>query len=207
MNNIDHIFYINLDKRTDRLDQILTEFDKMELPTYKNTPERFPALYTPDFGILGCTKSHCEVMKIALERQYENILIFEDDFTFLVNKEVFEKEIQQIFENNVNFDVVMFSYNIKKSQEDPQYPFLKKIINASTASCYLVNGKYLPKLINLYEEAIPLLEQTKMHWEFANDVVWCKLMEVDNWYATNTRVGIQRPSYSDNSKEFMDHGC
>lgn len=207
---IEHAFFINLETRRDRLQEIQEEFQRMEIQNIfiSNTvPERFNAIPTKGFGILGCTKSHCEVMKIARERKYKNVLIFEDDLLFIVEKEVLHEELQQIYESKVDFDVIMFAYNIKESVPSVEYPFLSRIKNASTASCYLINGEYLETLINLYDEAIPLLEQTRMHWEFANDVIWKVLMQRDRWFATNTRIGIQRPSYSDNSQEFMNHGC
>jgi GR25 family glycosyltransferase involved in LPS biosynthesis len=204
MQNIDRVFFINLEKRTDRLMEIKEEFKKININNY----ERFNAIPTAGFGILGCTKSHCEVFKIAKQRNYKNILIFEDDFTFLVDKETFHEELTQIFNyKNFKYDVIMFSYNLKSFEPSIEFPSLMKVKNASTASCYLINGNYLDILINLYETAIPLLESTQQHWIYANDVIWNILMEKDNWYATNKRIGIQRPSFSDNSNEFMNHGC
>lgn len=201
--HIPKIYYINLEKRKDRLEQIHEELTKMDIFQYS---ERFNAIPTPQFGILGCTKSHCAVMKMALENKYKNILIFEDDFTFLVDKPVFYQELNQIFDANVDFDVVMFAYNIK-SDEPCEYPFLTRVKDASTASCYLIRGEYLKHIIELYETAIVQLETTRMHWLFANDAVWKVLMEKDRWFATKTRIGYQRPSFSDNSNEFMNHGC
>ena len=71
----------------------------------------------------------------------------------------------------------------------------------------MVAGHYFDTLINLYNDNIPLLYNTKEHWNYANDKVWEKLMINDKWYATNTRVGKQRPSFSDNSIAFMDYSC
>ena len=73
---IDHIFYINLDKRMDRK----TEFEtSMARVGWKS--ERFSGIYCPPpRGIVGCTKSHLAVLKLAKERKYKNVLIFEDDF-------------------------------------------------------------------------------------------------------------------------------
>jgi hypothetical protein len=85
-------------------------------------------------------------------------------------------------------------------------PFLWKTTFSQTASCYLVNGHYFNIIIELYENAIPLLETTKAHWLYANDIVWKILMEHDNWYVTKTRCGVQRPSFSDNSGVFQDYG-
>jgi GR25 family glycosyltransferase involved in LPS biosynthesis len=207
MQHIAHIFYINLEKRTDRFAQINAEFATSGI-LRTHTPERFDAIPTPGFGILGCTLSHCEVLKLAKEREYSNVLIFEDDFMFLVGEEEWNRYIFDIFKIGVVFDVIMFSYNVKETMRDNgTYPLLTKVLNASTASCYLVNGHYFDTLIDLYTDAIPRLEETRRHWEWANDAVWTKLMCRDDWYITNVRLGKQRPSFSDNSMEFMDHGC
>lgn len=75
--NIDKIIYINLNKRIDRR----TDIEK-DLNDFNLEYERFEAIETPGFGILGCGQSHLAVLKLAKERGYKNILIFEDDFTF-----------------------------------------------------------------------------------------------------------------------------
>ena len=59
--NIDHIFYINLDKRVDR-----KELFESELTKYDLTAERFTAIYyPPPKGIVGCGKSHLQVLELA----------------------------------------------------------------------------------------------------------------------------------------------
>ena len=142
MNNIDHIFYINLESRIDRFIEINNEYNKIGLIKQDNDgnisliPERFDAFSTPGFGILGCTISHCSVLTIAKSRNYKNVLIFEDDFTFLINREEFEAEISNIFDNHVDFDVIFFSYNLIKSEQSKEYPFLQRVFNSSTASAY-----------------------------------------------------------------------
>lgn len=80
-----------------------------------------------------------------------------------------------------------------------------KINFAQTASGYIVNSHYYDNIISLYEWAIPLLEQTKMHWEYANDIVWKDLQKNDNWIGFKERQGKQMASYSDNSKQFQDY--
>ena len=90
--NISKIIYINLNKRTDRREQIEKELNDFNLPF-----ERFEAIETHGFGTVGCGKSHLNVLKIARDRNYENILILEDDFTFLVSKEEFENQLTNFF--------------------------------------------------------------------------------------------------------------
>ncbi len=88
-NYIDKIIYINLSKRDDRREQIENELNNFQL-----NYERFEAISTPDFGIYGCGLSHLSVLKMAKDRNYKNILILEDDFQFLVSKEVFEDNLK-----------------------------------------------------------------------------------------------------------------
>ena len=201
--NIDKIFYINLDKREDRKDEIESElknYDIFELS------ERIQAIETPGQGILGCTMSHLNAIKLAKERNYTNILVLEDDFQFTISKEEFENQLQTFFENQIPYDVCMISYNIRQSQPT-EYPFLTKVIEAQTASGYIIHNSFYDKMIELYEWAIPLLRDTKQHWHYANDQCWKRLQPQANWYCLTTRCGRQRAGYSDNSEQFQDHDC
>jgi hypothetical protein len=201
--NINKIFYINLDKREDRKDEIESELKNYDL---FNISERIQAIETPGQGILGCTMSHLNAVKLAKERCYNNILILEDDFQFTISKEEFENQLQTFFENQIPYNICMISYNIQRS-EPTEYPFLTKVVEAQTASGYIVHHSFYDKMIELYEWAIPLLRDTKQHWHYANDQCWKRLQPESHWYCLTTRCGRQRPGYSDNSEQFQDHDC
>jgi glycosyl transferase family 25 len=197
--NISKVIYINLKKRTDRKEYIVNELDSFNLDY-----ERFEAIETDGFGIVGCGLSHLSVLKIAKERKYENILILEDDFTFLVSKEELEKNLEEFFSLNIPYDVCMLSYNLIQ-QEDTSYNVVNKVLEVQSASGYIVHNSYYDKLINLYEWAIPILESTKMHWIYANDQIWKQFQKQDNWYYFKTRIGKQRAGYSDNANRYMEY--
>lgn len=196
---IDKIFYINLNKRIDRREEIENELNNFGL-----SYERFEAIETPGFGILGCGLSHLEVLKISRERGYKNVLILEDDFTFLVSEEEFEKQLTKFFESKIQFDVCKLAYNLQEKQEIDN-EIVGKVLYSLTASAYIVNSHYFNKLIDLYEWSMPLLNQTKQHWIYSNDQIWKNYQREDNWYYFKTRIGKQRPSYSDNNLEFSDY--
>jgi glycosyl transferase family 25 len=199
--NINRIFYINLEHRKDRKEQIEHELEIMSLN--QNT-ERFEAINKKP-GIVGCGYSHLAVLKLAKERNYENVLILEDDFHFLVTKEELEFELSRFFESIKEFDVCMLSYNVNE-WKDTEFPFVKKALNVQTASAYIVHKRFYDSLIRLYEEAIPTLERTGIHWIYANDQIWKQLQPANVWYCFSRRLGRQRPSYSDNSESFQDYG-
>ena len=197
---IDKIFYINLDKRTDRREQIEAELAKMGLEA-----ERYPAIYTPHSGILGCGYSHLNILKNSKKKGYRNVLILEDDFEFVVSKEKMESSLEEFFNSKIDYDVLMISYIIQKSEEVPGLPFIKKVIDGQTASGYIINQQYYDDLINLYEWAIPLLESTGEHWTYSNDLVWKRLQPNDNWFYLVERLGRQRASFSDNKQCFVNY--
>ena len=195
-----------MDKRQDRKIEIEHELQSMNLFT---KCERFVGIETQTCGIIGCTKSHLEVLKIAKQRNYKNVLILEDDFMFLVSKEILEDELQCFFTSieQSSFDICMLSYNLIHGEPISNNTKLIKAMEVQTASGYIVNASFYDALIILYEENIPLLENTQMHWLYANDQCWKKLQPQSNWYCFQRRLGKQRAGFSDNSKEIMDFGC
>lgn len=192
---IDKIIYINLDNRIDRKNQIINELEKMNLKY-----ERFPAIKNEN-GALGCSKSHLEVIKLAKEKKYKNILVLEDDFDFLVNKDEFNNQINKLFQ--IDFDVCLLAYNTPNLYNS-EFPFLYKIIDAQTTSGYIVNSKYYDTLIKHWEFALDLFEQTGNDTKYTCDQSWKILQQKDNWYCFKKRIGKQRKSYSDIQKGIID---
>ena len=179
------------------------EFEN-EMNNFNLKAERFAAFDYKEFGIYGCGMSHLQVLEQAKANKYKNVLIFEDDFMFLVSKKEFEENIEKLFETYAHFDVCMLSYGIQESEEIIGESFIRKVKKAETASAYIIQEHYYDKLIDLYKMAMPLLLQTRAHWIYANDKIWNELQKCDNWVYFEKRIGKQRPSYSDNSNCFRN---
>jgi glycosyl transferase family 25 len=188
------IYVINLDHRKDRLEEITKELDNLKF-------KRFPAIKTSP-GMIGCGLSHLAVLKEARELGLKEVLIFEDDFTFSESKEHCWKTVEEFLKNET-YDVVMLAYALNSSK--PYKPGLLKVLDAQTASAYIVNNRFYDTLINLFEEAMPLLQSTRKHWLYANDQVWKKLQPGANWFAFEPRMGYQRKSFSDNTQSVTDY--
>ena len=188
---IDRVLYINLDHRTDRRTEIESELEIMGLASIS---ERFPAIRHETIGGVGCGRSHIEVMKLAKERGYSQILVLEDDFMLTVDQETLEENLAQI--TDLNFDVCLLSYNLQNSRESV-YPFMKRVLEAQTTSGYIVKIHYYDTLIQVFSDAVVGFEQTNYHWIYAIDVAWKVLQARDTWYCFSPRLGKQRPSYSD----------
>jgi glycosyl transferase family 25 len=197
MKYINKVFYINLDKRTDRKEAL-----EKELSQYGIEYERFSAVYDP-FGAVGCSKSHLGVIKLAKERGYKRILILEDDFSFVVSRDIFENTVEQVCENS--FDVCLMAYNTIRSRPVPE-TYWRKVLFSYSLSCYIVNSHYYDTIISLVEPSIPLLKQTHQKEKYAIDSVLATIQERDNWYESTVRIGVQAPSYSDIENMNVNYG-
>jgi glycosyl transferase family 25 len=201
--NIDKTFYINLDKRSDRRENI-----EKELTEYNLNFERISAVELPNFGCLGCSYSHYNAITLAKERGYKNVLILEDDFTFVVSKEEFENQMELFFAQfhttNANYNVCLFSYNLLKYSES-NHDFLYKVEDAQTTSGYLVNEKYYDILLTNFKEGHEKLAETCQHWHYAVDIYWKQLQKNDSWLCFANRIGKQKSGYSDISSQYVDY--
>lgn len=193
-------FYINLDSREDRREEFEEECKKMNLQV-----ERFSAIKTFPGGI-GCTESHLNVLKKARDLKLESVIIFEDDFQFLISREEYDQILLNL---PTNYDVVMLSYNIKQSE--PFNEMFGKVLEVQTTSGYIVHSRFYEKIINRVEEGLRLFKLypyiDPVYDKYINDQYWKPLQPISNWYYSLKRVGLQRPSFSNLTNDYVDYGC
>ena len=90
MTLLDTIFYINLEKRKDRLAHVQEELAKLGIPG-----ERVCAIETAD-GAIGCTLSHIKCLELAKQRHYPFVFVCEDDIQF-TNPQVFLENLHKFY--------------------------------------------------------------------------------------------------------------
>ena len=96
------IYYINLDHREDRKQQFLDQMNKVGIN--QNKIIRIPAIYKKSQGNVGCSMSHVKAMETFIKSNYENCIIFEDDFEF-----VHDADFVKTFKDE-NFGVALWKY-------------------------------------------------------------------------------------------------
>lgn len=198
---IDMIYYINLDKRTDRKADILSELHKMNINP--NKIKRISGVITK-MGCLGCSQAHLNCLKDFKLNNYQTCLIIEDDFIFKHNKQKTYELLFNFWDSNTMWDVVMFSGNIIKYQQEK--PNLYKVNDGQTTSGYMVNKHFVDTLINNYTIGIQELSKyNKPQHNYCLDIHWKKLQPSSKWYIIYPKLGYQRAGYSDIEKRNVDY--
>ena len=204
MELVHRIVYINLDRRTDRRQQLEDELQRLAVPAAK--VERFAAIAHAE-GLIGCGLSHLAVLRRAREEQWPNVLVLEDDFCAHADQAQLQQQLADVFALP-GFDVFMLAYNVldEGSAASPAHGVVPTR-NAQTTSAYLVHRDFYDRLIATWEEGVALLQREPWrHWDFALDQYWKRLQPEARWFRAVPRIGFQRASFSDCSQQFADHG-
>lgn len=209
---LQNIVYINLDRRTDRRDEIeheLNHFGLLENAT------RISAIDKGTFGAIGCTMSHLKALETAKSNGWNHVVVLEDDFCWRDDTtpkslgsllKTFEDEADTIA---LKWDVLFLSCRPYSVHSIEGCSVGKRVTRALTSSGYIVSARYYDALIQNFSESIALL---LMHGsmsvpQYALDVHWASLQNKDTWIVLEPIVGKQRPGYSDIARKHVQYTC
>jgi GR25 family glycosyltransferase involved in LPS biosynthesis len=194
--DVKNIFYINLEARTDRRQNIESQLPRVGFQTF----ERFNAIKmantSTNAGRVGCTLSHIKCLEIAKERAYNHLLICEDDVIFL-DPALFQKQFNAFLAKGHKWDVVLLAGN-----NVPPYERIDDtcvaVTRCQTTTSYLVAGHYFDTLLeNMREGLQRLLREPARHIDYAVDKYWLRLQQKDNWFLITPLTVVQREDFSD----------
>lgn len=191
MELLEHTLFINLNHRTDRLEHINAEFEKMGIKA-----ERVEGVQ-PKSPAIGCTMSHIKCLELAKIRGYEQVFICEDDITF-TNPDLFKQQIEKFAENdNINWDVLIISGNNRPPCQK-LYEYAARVFYCQTTTGYVVKKEYYDTLIQNFKEGmVNLIKNPTNKFDYAIDKYWQKLQMQDYWYIITPLSVIQYDNYSD----------
>jgi hypothetical protein len=158
LNNFEFVSIINLPDRTDRRRDMERQLSAIGLPPRAGRVEFFPAVRAsaiddwPSLGARGCFTSHYTVLKLALERRLQNILVMEDDCEFAPISEQFEHEAVRTLQESP-WDIVHLGHC-----EKPESSFPPTLIRwhrpTMGAHLYAVNRSVLGRLVRFLEQVM-----------------------------------------------------
>jgi hypothetical protein len=196
LTDIKHIFYINLEHRTDRKAHIEQQLTQLGLPHF----ERFNAIKTAN-GAIGCSMSHLKCLQLAQERNYAHLLICEDDTTFL-NMPLFTQQLNTFFQRKTvpRWDVLLIAGNNVPPYRQVDDTCIQ-VGYCQTTTCYLVQSHYYATLIANIKTGIQLLmAEPHNHRMYAIDKYWIQLQQKDTWLLIVPLTVVQKEDYSDIEK-------
>jgi glycosyl transferase family 25 len=199
INQVSQIFYINLEFRHDRNTHVLEQLHNIGI----QNPTRFNAIKLPN-GAVGCSMSHLRILEYARDNNISNIIIVEDDITFL-NPSLFVNNLNEFLASNNTWDVVLLAGNNFKPYR-PYNEFAVKVTKCQTTTGYLISSHYYDKLIDNIKTGLSrLIKEPTKHSFFAIDKHWFALQKKDEWYLITPLSVIQRPDYSNIEKKITDY--
>jgi glycosyl transferase, family 25 len=192
MERIKHAFYINLESRPDRREHVERQLSLVGI----NNAERFNAIRLAN-GAIGCSMSHLKCLEIALENDWENVLIVEDDILFSKPNKFVAQFNKFLNRHHTKFDVVLIGGN-----NIPPYKRIDdscvQVSKCQTTTGYLVQRSYYKQMIaNIREGIGKLMREPEKRYLYAIDKYWFKLQAKDKWFLITPLTVTQREDYSD----------
>jgi len=200
-NFFDKTFCINLDRRKDRWEECLTEFNKYNLLDIErftaidgnNLPQVKSGFVTP--SRLALVLTNIDILEKAIQNNYESILILEDDveFTNEVNK------ISEYFKFlPEDWDMLYFggNHNQHMGIAPPKIINEKvcKLHHTFSTHCVAINKRAFTTILNRLKKR-----------DNALDVIYVELQSTLNAYSFYPMIATQRVSFSDIENRVTDY--
>ena len=195
--NIDKIFVINLEHRGDRKKKIINELQRVGLTNYEifkaiKPTEEMVNEWNPNFlnpipewfkitggdekkykiGALGCMLSHFEIIKLCIERKYENVLILEDDTEFQIGNGIRFNQVIDIMKNQLeklNFGLFYLAGNHRGAELQKKSDNVNRVKGTLTTGSYIINKsvmKFIVKNMVNYPREIDVFYSTIIQNQF-----------------------------------------
>ena len=200
LNNIIHkVIYINLEEATERKKSCIkilkSIFDKDKIIRFNAIKDKY----------LGATKSHIGCLELAIQNNWNNILIVEDDLS-IYNENNNIKSLSTLYKLlNKKFDVIVLGgTNILYN------PWNNNLYRCNSGTSYIINKNYYLKLKNHYQEGLYKLENSILlkeifYYQYIFDDYWIKLQKKDNWKIIYPPIFYQKDNYSYVNDKIMIH--
>jgi GR25 family glycosyltransferase involved in LPS biosynthesis len=189
-------FIINLERRPDRLDHIKKEMEYMGWDY-----ELFNAIDLNNHG--GCTLSHVEILKIAKERNYESVMVIEDDCTFLpYSKDLVNKINSETDE--FEFGIINLAPTLNRSvNRSDEQPLFLDITNLPPKKEH-ERGIFATNIIiyhkSIYDNVIEMEKPELLGYYAIDDYIYQFILPIKQSYCPILPIAPQMSSWSDVSQ-------
>jgi len=192
----DEIYCINLDERTDRWEHAQKEFSKAGI---LDRVKRFSAIKEND-GRLGIVKSNLAIIKIAKEKKLKNVLVFEDDFEFIVDdpQKVLQDTINQVGNNQWYLFYLGANTHQKLLKIKPNLIVLKNAFAVHSMA-------YSEKMYDIFIRKYDRIKTIKDFNDILDVFLAKKIQEKYICFMVHPMMTTQMNSYSDIEKRVVNY--
>jgi len=189
----DRLFFLNLDRREDRMRESAAEFEKHGMYVNRWKAVDGEKLTIPhqesvdgtviSKGYVGCLMSHLELVKFAKKKGLPNYVVFEDDVEFHPSfNDLFAYYWTQV---PSSFDALWMGAN-HNSGTDPVSNNVVRMRASFTTHAFIVNASLYDALIDIWEQA-----------EDKVDILTSRIHASHECYCLSPNLAFQRASFSD----------
>jgi len=197
----DKTFCINLDRRFDRWEECLIEFNKNDLTGIerfkavdgKELPQNSNGFVTP--SRLALVLTNIKILEESIKNNYNSILILEDDVEFtdqVKNMDTFFDLLPE------DWDMLYFggNHNTHMGVKPPNIINDKvcKLHSTFSTHCVAINKKTFKQILERLKKC-----------DNALDVIYSELQKKLNVYSFYPMIATQRVSYSDIENKITDY--
>lgn len=190
----DKVFCINLDRRKDRWDQCLLNFEKYGIHAERFSGHDNVVVDGRKSGNAGCTASHRGVLEIIAHNQWNRVLVLEDDFICVHQPEEFhnlwDTMIREVPEN---WDLLYLGGHYSCPPKRRISPHVIQFNRMFTTSSYGIRGN------------VAKLMAPNIYGDQSIDSLFSSFAENMNAYIFQPRLMVQAPSFSDIQEMEVNH--
>ena len=198
--DIDGIIIINLKHRADKLEKCFEILDSVNVPHERVIV--LEATYIPTNGAKGCSHSHYRAIKMAKELGFKNVLVLEDDFSFNVTIDTFNRSLSTITTSIPNWDVIMLEWGLngmeKRTSAVSECNLVRKLTHKNHGAwrtvAYFANASIYNLLIKNFFKSyrIQRVDRNVSNKNYAIDCYWQRLQRFHNWYICTPKLMVCR---------------
>jgi len=228
MNNfIENIYVINMDKDTERLNNIYKECNKNNIKFERCTgvdasklsikeKNNYVTKFCQNFctnSMIGCGISHIKIYEDVIKKNYNNVLILEDDIYFIKN---FQKKLNSILEElPKDYDIlyigavglsnkkISFDFNLifklisnKNNKQDTNYKNIFCPIFPLGTHGYIISNKGCKKILKMFNKVNYHIDfQINYNNKNLNTYASTKKLVHQNWKDSNNSDMLSFPKY------------
>ncbi len=188
--HVDIVYILNLEERVDRFYEVLHTLGSLGVPLdrvyhYKASKD------VPSY--VGATKNHVDVIRHFRDSGKDTCLVLEDDFVFADDRGRIYSTLERFWTTPLDYNICFLALS-KYGERRPYNDLVSETRQTcTTSSAYFLRKETVETVLNTVDEGLRLMTETGDYHTYCIDRYWCKL---PNLYSFKTKLGFQRPGYS-----------